>query len=318
MVRPRDFGFNEQTAGDNEFQTRPAASAAEITRRANVEFQAMADRLRAEEVDVMVLEPAASGGLSQFSFDENGTVPLCTRVPDAVFPNNWFSTEHDGTLIVYPMMAPNRRAERRVADLERLLRQAGRVVKNVIYLGGIEEDKRFLEGTGSLVIDHLARVVYATRSERCHPEQFENFLHLRSYQEGILFDARGSSGKPVYHTNVMMGLGDRFAVICPDAIPDSAQRTRVMQSLERSFDVMEISVAQMEKHFCGNLLQLRSRAGKPLIVMSARAETGFTPEQRRRLAAYGKLVSVDLDTIETIGGGSARCMLAEIFLPRAT
>ena len=205
-----------------------------------------------------------------------------------------------------------------MADLEQLLRQAGRVVTNVIYLGGIEEKERFLEGTGSLVIDHLARVVYATRSDRCHPQQFENFIRLRSYREGILFDAHGSSGRPIYHTNVMMGLGDRFAVICPDAIPDFAQRTRVMQSLAGSFDVIEISVAQMEKHFCGNLLQLRSRAGEPLVVMSARAEQGFMPEQRRRLAAYGKLVSVDLDTIETIGGGSARCMLAEIFLPRAT
>ena len=138
------------------------------------------------------------------------------------------------------------------------------------------------------------------------------------HREGILFDARGSSGRPIYHTNVMMGLGDRFAVICPDAIPDAAQRARVMQSLAGSFDVIEISVAQMEKHFCGNLLQLRNRSGEPLIVMSARAEKGFTPEQRRRLTAYGKVVSVDLETIETIGGGSARCMLAEVFLPRAS
>ncbi|MCE5268787.1 MAG: hypothetical protein LLG00_12975 [Planctomycetaceae bacterium] len=309
MVRPRDFGFNPETAVDNEFLSPLAAEkgaptctpSAEIARRANVEFQNMLDRLRAEEIDVMVLEPSGSDAV---------------RVPDAVFPNNWFSTESDGTLIVYPMMAPNRRAERRIDDLVRLLRENGRIVRDVVLLAPLDENQRFLEGTGAMVIDRAAGVVYASRSQRCHPEQFDHFVRSRSY-EGILFDTAGSSGHPIYHTNVMMNLGQRYAVVCPEAIPDPAQRDRVMQSLRRSFDVIEISMPQMEKHFCGNLLELRNRRNEPRIILSARAEQGFTSSQRRRLAGYGKLVVVDLDTIELIGGGSARCMLAEIFCPRA-
>ncbi|MBU4399902.1 MAG: hypothetical protein KKE86_11275 [Planctomycetes bacterium] len=302
MVRPRDFGFNEETALDNEFQTRPEAADSEINRRANVEFQNMVDRLRAEGIDVMVLEP-----------DDQRR----TKVPDAVFPNNWFSTHRDGTLITYPMMAPSRRAEVRPADIERLLRQHGRAVKNLIRFGdGEHQPEKFLEGTGALVIDRADRVVYAARSQRCDTELFERFIRFRAYKEGILFDALSSSGKPVYHTNVMMNLGGRYAVICAESIRNAAQRARALQSLGRSFDVLEISLEQMEKHYCGNILQLRNRDGGFVIVMSARAEKGFTLEQRERLSAYGKIVSVDLETIETIGGGSARCMLAEVFLPR--
>ncbi len=302
MVRPRDFGFNEETALDNEFQTRPQAADSEINRRANVEFQNMVDRLRAEGIDVMVLEP-----------DDQGQI----NVPDAVFPNNWFSTHRDGTLITYPMMAPCRRAEVRPDDLKRLLRQHGRTVKNLIRFGeGEKQPEKSLEGTGALVIDRANRVIYAAQSQRCDTELFDQFIRFRKYKEGILFDALSSSGKPVYHTNVMMNLGGRYAVICAESIRDVAGRARVIQSLGRSFDVLEISLEQMERHYCGNILQLRTRDGGFVIVMSARAEKGFTPEQRERLSAYGKIVSVDLETIESIGGGSARCMLAEVFFPR--
>ena len=148
------------------------------------------------------------------------------------------------------------------------------------------------------------------------PAQFDNFIRRRSYRQGILFDTRSSTGRPIYHTNVLLSLGDRYAVVCGESIPDAAQRSRVVESLRRSFDLIEISMAQMEQHFCGNILQLRNRAGEPLVVMSVRAEQGFTPEQRRRLAGFGKILSVDLETIETVGGGSARCMLAEVFSPR--
>jgi hypothetical protein len=300
MARPRDFGFNEETGLDNEFQNRLAADAAEINRRANAEFQNMVDRLRAEGVEVLTLEPA------------EGDEP---KLPDAVFPNNWFSTEHDGTILVYPMMAPSRRAERRIDALKRLLRQNGRVVKDVIPLGGPDAD-RFLEGTGSLVIDHVGKIVYAARSARTDPALFQEFIRLRSYQEGMLFSALSSSGRPIYHTNVVMSLGERFAVVCGESIADAAERKGVLELLRRSFDVLEISFAQTEKCFCGNILQLRNGRNEPLIVMSARAESGFTPEQHGRLAGYGKIVSIDLETIETVGGGSARCMLAEVFSPR--
>ncbi|MEN6452584.1 MAG: arginine deiminase-related protein [Thermoguttaceae bacterium] len=303
MVRPRDFGFNPETAIDNEFLASSGSSSSEqIAHRANVEFQTMLDRLRAEEIEILVLEPNPTD---------------LTRVPDAVFPNNWFSTEHDGTLLVYPMMAPNRRAERRIDDLVQLLRDAGRLVREVVLVAPLDENERFLEGTGALVIDHATRTVYASRSQRCHPEQFQHFIRSRGYREGILFNTAGSSGHPIYHTNVMMNLGQEYAVVCPEAIRDPADRDRVMQSLRRSFDVIDISMPQMEKHFCGNVLELRNRRNEPRIILSARAEQGFTPEQRRRLSAHGKLVSIDLDTIEQIGGGSARCMLAEVFCPRA-
>jgi hypothetical protein len=301
MVRPRDFGFNEETAGDNEFQVRLGDSPAEINRKANAEFQNMVDRLRAEGIDIMVLEPGEAGGV---------------RVPDAVFPNNWFLTERDGTIVTFPMMAPNRRAEVRPLDLERLLVRSGRVVANHIHVGRWEEDRRFLEGTGALVIDRALGTVYAACSHRCDQEQFNNFVRLRSFKEGVLFHSAGSSGKPIYHTNVLMNLGEKYAVVCAEAIADVGERQRVLESLRRGFEVIEIGREQMEKHYCGNILQLRNRDGETPIVMSARACDGFTAEQRRRLAGYGKIVSVELDVIETIGGGSARCMLAEIFSPR--
>ena len=162
------------------------------TRQAGREFQALVDRLRAEGVEVLVLEPDPADP---------------RKLPDAVFPNNWFSTEHDGTIIIYPMKAPNRRAERRSGDLEALLRRGRRVVGPIVRIGRADEDEQFLEGTGSLVIDHADRVVYAARSERSTPPNSTNFIRLRSYREGILFDTRSSTGKPIYHTNVVMSLG---------------------------------------------------------------------------------------------------------------
>ena len=301
MVRPYDFGFNEETGLDNEFQQVPTDSETRINQRANREFQEMADRLSAEGVNVLILEKP-----------EKRTA----KTPDAIFPNNWFSTEHDGTLITYPMAAQNRRRERRVLDVEKLLNKNGYKVRNVINVGCIDETRRFLEGTGSMVIDHRAEIVYAARSNRCDPEQFDNFIRLRFYEEGILFDTRSSKGRPIYHTNVMMSIGERYAVICLDCIPDPAQRSHVMTTLESSFDVIEISIDQMENHFCGNILQVNSQQGEPKIVMSKRALQGFLPQQLARLERYGRIVDVDLATIESVGGGSARCMMAEIFSER--
>ena len=302
MVRPRDFGFNEETAVDNEFQSKPDVSAAEINQRANAEFQDMVDRLRREGVQTLVLEP------------DDGAAP--GETPDAVFPNNWFSTHADGSLITYPMMAPCRRAEVRPEDLTRLLRGHGYLVKEVVRFDQ-GHSERFLEGTGSLVIDRAGRVVYAARSQRCDADLFAQFVAMRAYDKGILFDAATPSGRPIYHTNVMMNLGERYAVVCAEAIVGEADRERVMRSLRRSFDTVEISIEQMRRHYCGNILQVRGRDDELLIVMSSRANRGFTPEQRERLSRHGRIVDVDLDTIETVGGGSARCMMAEIFSPRS-
>lgn len=298
MVRPKDFGYNEETGVDNEFQHKPALSPELINKRANEEFQAMVDGLRNAGVTVLVLEPPISQDI---------------MTPDAIFPNNWFSTEHDGTIITYPMMAGNRKAERRLLEVEKLLNENGYTIRNCINVGRLDEPEKFLEGTGSLIIDHVDEVVYAARSERCNTEQFDNFIRLRFYLEGVLFDTKSSSGKPIYHTNVMMSLGEKYAVICLECIPDKNQRNHVFRTLQRSFDVMEISMEQMEKHFCGNILEVRNQKNESFIVMSKNAEQGFTEKQKSFLSRYGRILSFDLNTIETIGGGSARCMMAEIF-----
>ena len=172
-----------------------------------------------------------------------------------------------------------------------------------------------LEGTGSMVIDHAHETVYAAESQRCHPKQFNNFIHARRYREGVLFKTRGSSGKPIYHTNVMMSIGKTFVVICGECIVPE-ERDEVLGRLARYHDVIEISIPQMEQSMCGNILQIRNSADEPLIVMSRRAFNGFDDDQKWRLRRHGRLIPVDIDTIEQVGGGSARCMMAEIFLPR--
>ncbi|MCD4678650.1 MAG: hypothetical protein K8S18_22085 [Desulfobacula sp.] len=301
MIRPRDFGYNEETGVDNEFQNKPDMTPQLINKKANEEFQAMVDGLRDKGVIVLVLEPPISRDVT---------------TPDAIFPNNWFSTEHDGTILTYPMMAKNRKAERRLQEIETLLNKNGYTIRNCINVGRLDETKKFLEGTGSLIIDHVDEVVYAARSERCNPDQFDNFIRLRFYLEGILFDTISSSGNPIYHTNVMMSLGEKYAVICLECIPDKKQRGHVLATLNKSFDVMEITLKQMENHFCGNILEVRNQRNESFIVMSENARQGFTKTQKKFLEQYGKILSFDLSVIEKIGGGSARCMMAEIFSVR--
>lgn len=298
MVRPRDFGYNIETGIDNEFQRKPAMGPVEQMKNANAEFQAMVDGLRKKGITVLILEPPISNDIA---------------TPDAIFPNNWFSTEHDGTILTYPMMAKNRKAERRLLEIENLLNENGYIIRNCINVGRLDEPEKFLEGTGSLIIDHADEVVYAARSERCHPDQFDNFIRLRFYLKGILFDTKSSSGNPIYHTNVMMSLGEKYAVICLECIRDKKQRNLVFETLKKSFDVMEITMNQMENHFCGNILEVRNHKDESFIVMSKNARQGFTRDQKKFLERYGAILSFDLSTIETIGGGSARCMMAEIF-----
>ncbi len=301
MVRPGDFGYNVETGIDNEFQNKPDMTPELINKKANQEFQAMADGLRSKGITVLILEPPISQDVT---------------TPDAIFPNNWFSTEHDGTILTYPMMAKNRKAERRLMEIENLLNKNGYTIRNCINVGRLDEQKKFLEGTGSLIIDPVDEVVYATRSERCDPDQFDNFIRLRFYLEGILFDTKSSSGNPIYHTNVMMSLGEKYAVICLECIPDKKQRNHVLATLNKSFDVMEITLDQMENHFCGNILEVRNQKNDAFIVMSENARQGFTKNQKIFLEQYGDILSFDLTVIEKIGGGSARCMMAEIFSVR--
>lgn len=306
MVRPVDFGFNAETAADNAFQNLPQLSPNELREAVLQEFDEAVATLVQAGIQVLVLEKP--DGLPS--------------MPDAVFPNNWFSTRQDGTVVLYRMAAQNRQNERlQYPALERLLLGKGFQVNAVVNIGPMHHQAKgvevqYLEGTGSLIIDHTLQRVYASLSHRTHPEQLKRFAQLFGY-ELIAFDAFDASGKPFYHTNVVLSIGDRFAVICADAIPDS-QRAMVLDKLSAGREVIELSHQRTQTHFCANILQLAGPKDElPRIVMSQTAFSGFDGGLRTRLSHYGQLVPINIPYIEQVGGGSARCMLAEVFLPRA-
>jgi hypothetical protein len=312
MVRPVDFAFNEQTATDNEFQNVPTRRAEEINSAALSEFEKSVQALRDEGVNVIVLERPNETSAARGK-----------KLPDAVFPNNWIGTHPDGNIVLYPMATPNRRDETlRRKEVQQLLHDSGFAIKNVIQIGRDNEDEQFLEGTGSMVIDHCSRTVYAALSVRTNGEQLDNYVRTtRYYKKTVTFDTKSSSGLPFYHTNVMMSIGDKFAVICSDCIVDNEVNTRqqVLETLKQDGkEVIEISLEQAEKFFCGNILQVKSATtDQSVIAMSESCLEGFTSEQLNTLRKYGKIVPFPIaETIEFVGGGSARCMLAEIFLPR--
>jgi hypothetical protein len=306
MVRPNHFSFNEATAGSNVFQTRTLALAPdEIHRKALLEFEALR----------MTLE---DGGVSVIVFDDTGE----PHTPDAIFPNNWFSTHADGTLVLYPMERENRRHERR-DDIVRWLEKTYRF-RHVLDLTGHEQRGQFLEGTGSMVLDRQRQTVFACRSSRTNETLLREVASRLGIPVVILFTADVTTNEetgfenvhPLYHTNVMMSIGASTAVICSEAIRDSRERGMVMSSLWRTgLQVVEITTGQL-RGFAGNMLQLRNSMSEFLWVMSSRAFESLSPSQRRLLLADGsRIIHSPLDTIELVGGGSARCMLAEIFSP---
>jgi len=301
MVRPEGFAFNVQTGEDNEFQHHLDASAEQIRQQALAEFAAMVARLEAEGVDVLVLEK-----------DPRGITP-----PDAVFPNNWFTTTSTGEIYIYPMLTPNRREERRVNCISQLLLDNQHSIEQVTWVGHPFKEDQILEGTGAMIIDHATGTVYAALSERCDEELLEKFIAMSGLRRSMTFHTESSTGKPIYHTNVMMSIGEGFAVLCSESFTDSKELTRIKQNLSATHEIIDISLAQMEQSFCGNILNIRNRQGEPLIVMSQSAFDGFTEAQRETLSKYGKIIANPVPTIEQIGGGSCRCMLAEIFLPKA-
>jgi hypothetical protein len=302
MVRPVDFAFNEQTASDNEFQHTPSEQI-DVNSTALAEFEKSVQLLRGEGVNVLILEKS-----------ETATV----KTPDAVFPNNWISTESDGTVVIFPMYAPNRQAEAlRWPDAEKLFTSNGLRVKNSLYLGGTNPKRPILEGTGSMVIDRINRIVYASRSIRTEEAQLQNFVETLGYKKAVVFDAISSTGTAFYHTNVVMSVGDKFAVICTDCVTNPRERENVLSELRAHREVIEISWEQTEKSFCGNIIQIATNNGGSILVMSESAHKGFTDAQRQALSKYGKLVALPINTIEYVGGGSARCMIAEVFLPKA-
>ncbi len=295
MVRPARFGSNPQTADSNRFQHAGAApgDAAAAAR----EFDALAAALSRAGVDVEVA-------------DDTPDPPK----PDACFPNNWVSFHADGTAVLYPMMAPSRRAERREAPIAQL-RRAGFHLSRTVDLSPLESRGEFLEGTGSLVLDRPRRIAYACRSPRTTAGALAEFSAELGYRV-VAFDALGPGGRPAYHTNVLMAIGERFAVVCAESIADAAARAALLGELGRDGrEVIASDTAEMNG-VAGNLLALRARRGDPLVAMSEAALRALAPDRLRCIERHGAIVAVPIPTIERLGGGSVRCMLAEVFLPR--
>lgn len=301
MVRPATFRRNEQTAVNNHFQKQLADKTdEEVLDLALAEFDGFVDKLRKADVNVLVFEADSE-----------------LDAPDALFPNNWVSFHHSGAVGLYPMFAENRRIERRddiIHDLEHL---HGFEVTDIIDFTEFEEHNKFLEGTGSLVLDRQHNRAYAALSPRTDRLAFAHFCDEMD-MDGVAFHAMQDTpaGRaPIYHTNVMMAIGSGFAAVCLDCIDDAEERTMVRESLEG--DGLEVIALNEEEinHFAGNMLEVQSRTGETMIVMSEQAHQALRPETLGQLARHGKILPAPLATIETCGGGSARCMLAEIHLP---
>jgi hypothetical protein len=298
LVRPAAFGFNAEAAKSNVFSH--ASTDPDFARRAAAEFERLAQRLSDAGVAVGVLDDTPE-----------------PHKPDAVFPNNWFSTHADGTMVLYPMSTAPRRLERRIDETRTLLERMGFEVRRVLDLSGHEREGRFLEGTGSLVLDHPRRRAYASRSMRTDPGVIPEFDRHLGYST-VLFDARDPGGRAIYHTNVLLSLGTCFAVLCIDAVAPE-DRERLIDDIEMSGrTIVELSFAQLRRFGC-NLLELRNDKGESLIALSSKAKSNLRPTQVRDLEKLGgELVDADIPIIESVGGGSVRCMIAEIRLPRAS
>jgi hypothetical protein len=298
MIAPTRFCGNEQTSSSNRFQNLGSPqNNAQIYARA--EFESLASAL-------------SMAGVRVHRFDDTPE----PHTPDSIFPNNWVSFHADGTAVLYPILAPNRRLERRSDILESLSTQQGFRIKHVTDLTHRESDHKFLEGTGSIVLDRVNRLAYACLSSRTDLDTLGEFAQLLDY-EIIAFEAVDRSGTPIYHTNVMLSIGTEFAVLCSDSIAES-QRSSVISSLRSTaHTVIDITHDQMES-FAGNILELSTVTDDRVIAMSERAANAFAPVQRDQLTKVGgAIVSAPIPTIEMLGGGSVRCMLAEVHLPKA-
>jgi hypothetical protein len=301
MIRPAAFDYNPETAATNKMQQHPGTQSAPAQAQALSEFDQCVQALRGEGVAVCAV-------------DDTPTPPK----PDAIFPNNWVSFHEDGTLVLYPMQAESRRRERRPEIIDTVVQELGFKVSRVVDLTRHETAGRFLEGTGSLVLDRCNRIAYACLSPRTDPTVFEEWTRALGY-EAVSFEAFDRGGVPYYHTNVMMCIGKRMAVLGTCAM-SSDDRARVIEKLEiTGHDVIEIQYDEIEQ-FAGNMLELASwdeaLGDSRLLVMSDAARRAIRPEVYARLSASTDYtLSVPLPTIERLGGGSVRCMLAEVFLP---
>jgi len=294
MIRPVNFGFNEETAASNAFQNRNADKNG-VNERAQREFDGMVNILRENGVDVTVIDDTPE-----------------PYTPDSIFPNNWVSFHADGGIFLYPMQAENRRLERREDIIARL--EDCFAVKHIIDLSRFEHDNKFLEGTGSMVLDRGNKIAYACISPRTDREVLNLFCEQAGYKP-ISFNAIDQHGKAIYHTNVLMCIGSKFAVICLDSIPNPAEKIAITDSLKSTKkEIVDISFVQMNQ-FAGNMLEVKNNKGETLIVMSQNAYNALDQLQKTTLEKLGKMIYADINTIETNGGGSARCMMAEVHLP---
>lgn len=297
MIEPTNFRFNDQTAVNNYFQQKINAFDVDIQQYTLKEFNEMVECLRAKDVNVVVVKDT-----------------LQPHTPDSIFPNNWVSFHEGGQVVLYPMFAENRRKERR-KDIFQLIEEKGKIINNVDDFTFWEDQNLFLEGTGSMVFDRVNKIAYAALSERTEKSVFLQFCKIFDF-EPVYFSANQSVNKkrlPIYHTNVMMCVADNFAVICSECIDNAIEHKKVIDSLKKTGrEIIAISETQMH-NFAGNMLQVKNRKGEPLLVMSQSAYNSLNKKQIERLKSYNELIVVAIPTIEIVGGGSVRCMMAEIF-----
>lgn len=293
MIRPAHFGYNAETAHCNSFQAQVDLNPDLLQDQALKEFDEMVSTIRAFGVRVLVADDTA-----------------LPEKPDAVFPNNWVSFHRKGIMVLHPMKARNRRWERRESLISCM--QKTFQIKQLVDLSKREEQGLYLEGTGSLVLDRVNRIAYAAISPRTHLKPLREFCELLDY-ELISFETLDCKGEAIYHTNVLLSIGARFAVICDKLIAHKSERDRVMDRLHQSGKTIILISEEQVKHYCGNVLELRSCGDKPILVLSKTSLDAFNELQLGQLNRFVELCPVNIHTIEKVGGGSARCMITEIF-----
>ena len=292
MVRPYQFYFNQQTAANNFFQSN--INIENANELAIAEFDAMVEQLRTHKIKVQVVQDTKD-----------------PSTPDSIFPNNWLSTHAGGTLCLYPMYAKNRRAERKLSVIDFL--QKNYKIENLLDLTDLEKEGKFIEGTGSMVLDHQNKISYGCLSERLDKEAFTYWCNKMQFKP-ICFNAVDHKAQPIYHTNVMMCMGNQFVVICLESIPDEQEKQIVLESfLQTNKEVITINQDQLN-HFAGNMLQVFDVDEKPHLILSNQAYKTLNVAQLKSLEKYNPLLPISIPTIEAIGGGSTRCMMAEIYL----
>ena len=296
LIRPSNFVFNSQTANSNAFQNNVVSDKTGNKLAPFLpEFDAFADGLVKNGVNVLIFQDTKT-----------------PKKPDAIFPNNWISTHSDGTVVLYPMMAANRRLERR-QDIIEMLKEKFEI-KRIIDLSESEKNNQFLEGTGSIVFDHANKIAYACLSPRTDKDLFVSLCDTLNYKP-IYFNAVDGNGKPIYHTNVMMSIGEKFSVVCAESIPDPEEREKVIANLKTvGHEIIFVSTAQMSQ-FAGNMLCVKTITNNPILVLSQTAFNSLSKKQKIELNTFAELLPLQVPTIEAIGGGSVRCMMAEVFLP---